>query len=383
MGKNARATTLKLPPADKSIQFIVFVLGAIGVVAVYSAFSFLARHKADGDTERFLIGHVARLIMALGIMGFVSLIPYRLLAKFSKIALLVSLVLLIAVHLVGVSQGGAQRWINFGAFGFQPSDLAKVALILYVGSLLSKKQEYIKGFSRAFLPIVLWVMATVFLIGMEDLSTAAMVVVTVGAMCFVGRVSLLHIGGLVMVCTVLATLLLLASPNRAARVEAYLGVNIFPHTAQEEVFNDQAEGFQARQARIAIANGGITGKGPGRSMQRDFLPAPYNDFIFAIITEEYGLIGAGVLLILFLWFLFRGMQRVARRAPDPLGFFLATGFTTMIVVYGFVHAGVSCGLLPVTGLPLPFVSYGGTSMMANGIMVGIILNISRYGDSTR
>jgi cell division protein FtsW len=117
--------------------------------------------------------------------------------------------------------------------------------------------------------------------------------------------------------------------------------------------------------------------GPGKSTQRDFLPTPYNDFIFAIIAEEYGLIGAFGLLFAFGLLLFQGFLRIARNAPDPLGAFLATGFTTLIVLYGFIHAGVSCGLLPVTGLPLPFVSYGGTSMLANGVMAGILLNISR------
>jgi cell division protein FtsW len=143
------------------------------------------------------------------------------------------------------------------------------------------------------------------------------------------------------------------------------------------VFSTQHEGYQAEQARIALAMGGLFGVGPGKSQQRDFLPAPYNDFIFAIIAEEYGMLGALALLGLLVVLLFRGFLRIARYAPDPLGLFLAVGFTTMLVLYGFIHAGVACGLLPVTGLPLPFVSYGGTSMVANGMMVGVLLNISR------
>jgi cell division protein FtsW len=176
----------------------------------------------------------------------------------------------------------------------------------------------------------------------------------------------------------LAWLLLLASPGRAARIEAYVGLKLFPNTTAEEVFSDQGEGYQSKQARIAIAMGGLTGVGPGKSMQRDFLPAPYNDFIFAIIAEEYGLVGAIALLGLFVILLFRGFLRIARHAPDPLGLLLAVGLVTMLVLYGFVHAGVSSGLLPVTGLPMPFVSYGGTSMLAAGIMIGILLNISRH-----
>jgi cell division protein FtsW len=154
-------------------------------------------------------------------------------------------------------------------------------------------------------------------------------------------------------------------------------MKLFPNTNTEQVFSEQGEGYQAKQARIAFAMGGLTGAGPGKSVQRDFLPAPYNDFIFAIIAEEYGVIGALGLLALFVVLLFRGFLRIARHAPDPLGLFLGVGFTTMVALYSFIHAGVSCGLLPVTGLPMPFVSYGGTAMIATGVMIGILLNISR------
>jgi len=159
-------------------------------------------------------------------------------------------------------------------------------------------------------------------------------------------------------------------------------MDLFPNTDTEQVFDQQAEGYQADQARIAIAMGGLTGMGPGKSIQRDFLPAPYNDFIFAIIAEEYGLMGAMGLLLLFCVLLFRGLLRIARHAPDPLGLFLGVGFTTTVVLYGFIHAGVASGLLPVTGLPMPLVSYGGTSMVTTGFMLGVLLNLSRQARST-
>lgn len=367
---------------DKYIIWTVLTLSAFGTVAVYSAISFLAQTKSDGNTERFLFQHLARVVLALGVMGLFSLVNYRLLARFSRIALVVSLMLLVAVQVVGVTSGGASRWITIGTLGFQPSDLAKVALILYVATLLVRKQEYIKGFNNAFIPIITWVLLTVVLIGIEDLSTAAMVLSVALIMCFVGRVSLLHLTALGLVGMLLATGLLMTSPNRAARVEAYLGVKIFPHTSEEEVFDTQAEGYQARQAEIAFALGGLTGVGPGKSIQRDFLPAPYNDFIFAIIAEEYGIVGAFGLLVLYLILLYRGILRIARGAPDPLGLILAVGLVCMLTIYGFVHAGVASGLLPVTGLPMPFVSYGGTSMLANGLMIGILLNIARQSSSS-
>lgn len=362
---------------DKHVLWSVLVLSAVGVVAVYSAISFLAETKSGGDTERFLFRHLVRLGLALGAMLLFSMLDYRKVARWSKIVLLGSLGLLVLVKFVGVAQGGAVRWLRYGAFGFQPSDIVKVALVLYVGVMLSKKQDYIKSFGRAFSPILFWIFASVALIGLEDLSTATLVLASVLTMCFVGRASVLHLSGLAAAGVLCAYLLLLASPGRAARIEAYVGVKLFPNTEAAEVFDTQNEGYQARQARIAFAMGGLTGKGPGKSTQRDFLPAPYNDFIFAIVAEEYGVLGALSLLSLFVLLLFRGFLRIARHAPDPLGLFLGVGCTTMVVLYGFVHAGVACGLLPVTGLPLPLVSYGGTSMIATGVLIGITLNVSR------
>jgi cell division protein FtsW len=364
-------------PADRYVVWVVLFLSALGVVAIYSAITFLAETKSGGDTERFLVRHVARVGLAFAVMLIFSGIDYHKLARFSRLALLFSLLLLVAVHMVGVASGGATRWIQFGSFGFQPSDLARAALILYVGVLLSKKQTYIKSFTRAFVPVFMWILGTAVLIGTEDLSTALMVLASAALMCFVARASVLHLGGLGAAACALALLLLLASPGRAARVESYLGVKIFPHTDSEEVLSAQDEGYQARQARIAFAMGGWTGVGPGKSVQRDFLPAPYNDFIFAIVAEEYGLAGALALLAAFVALLFRGFLRIARHAPDPLGLFISVGFTSTVVLYAFVHAAVACGLLPVTGLPMPLVSYGGTSMAATGMMLGILLNVSR------
>lgn len=369
-------------PSDKYVVWVVLALAAVGVAAVYSAVTFLAETKAGDDTEWFLVQHLIRVGAALGAAALFSLIDYRFLVRLSKAGLIGAIGLLVAVQVVGHSTGGATRWLQIGPVGFQPSDIAKVMLLLYVAVLLVQKQNYIKSFGRAFTPVFFWVLITVALIGIDDLSTAALVLTSVMLMCFVARVSIVQLGGLTAVCGTLAVLLLLASPERAARLEAYVGMDIFPHTDTEEVFSDRGEGYQAQQARIAFAMGGLTGVGPGKSVQRDFLPAPYNDFIFAIIAEEYGIIGALALLVLFCVLLFRGFLRIARHAADPLGLILGVGLTSMLVLYAFVHAGVACGVFPVTGLPLPFVSYGGTSMVTTGIMIGILLNISRHAKKT-
>lgn len=375
-----RARAAAMQPADKPVVWIVLALAAIGVVAVYSAIAFLAETKADGQAGLFLMRHLGRTALALLAVGAFSMLDYRLMARLSKPLLVASLALLVAVQAGGVMLGGATRWLTVGGVSFQPSDFAKVALILHLAVLLARKQSYIDDFHRGFLPLLFWAAPTLVLVGIEDLSTAAILAVAAVLMFFVARVRALHLAGVGAVLMVGVMLFLLASPPRAARVESWLGVNIFPHTEEAAVLSVQAEGYQARQSRIAIAMGGLTGVGPGKSVQRDFLPAPYNDFIFAIVAEEYGLIGGALLLMAFVVLLFRGMLRIARQAPDPLGLFLAVGITATLVLYGFVNAGVASGLLPVTGLPMPFVSYGGTSLLATGVMAGILLNISRQVD---
>ncbi len=372
--------TASLPrrPADRAVIWAVLALSAAGTLAVYSAVSFLAETKSGGDTEAFLFRHLLRVGLALGVAGALSLVNYRWLAKLSKLGLVLALGLLVAVQALGVVTNGAQRWLELGPVSFQPSDLAKVALILHVAVLLSRKQDYISDFARGFVPLLVWIAPTVLLIGMEDLSTAAVLSATMGVMLFVGRVRMVHMLAVGLAGAVLAVGFLASSPQRAARLEAWTGVELFASNDEHVAITGQDENYQADQARIAIAMGGLTGVGPGKSVQRDFLPAPYNDFILAIIAEEYGLIGALVVLFVFVWILGRGYLRVARGAPDPLGLFLATGLTTAVVLGGFVNAMVTCGLLPVTGLAMPFVSYGGTSMLATGAMVGILLNVSRH-----
>jgi cell division protein FtsW len=377
----AKTSTLTLPPMDKAVVAAVLLLAAVGVVAVYSATAFLAATAGDGDTEQFLFQHLARLALALGVAAACSFLDYRKLARFSKLFLLGALGLLAAVQVAGVASGGAVRWLEVGPLTFQPSDVAKVALLLHLAALLAKKQAYVEDFHRAFLPLAVWIGPTLVLIGIENLSTAAILLMAVAIMLFVGRVRLLHLAGTAVVFAALAALFLASSPQRAARLESYLGVSLFGNTDSTEVFDAQGEGYQADQARIAFALGGLTGVGPGKSVQRDFLPAPYNDFIFAIIAEEYGLVGATLLLLVFVYLLLRGYLRIARGAPDPLGLFLATGLTSAVVLYGFVNAAVASGLFPVTGLPMPFVSYGGTSLVATGAMVGMLLNISRHSQT--
>ena len=366
-------------PSDRYVLWSVAVLAAFGVVAVYSAITFLAASRGGAAPESFLFRHLIRTGLALVAMIVFSRLDYRSIVKWSMPALLISIGLLVLVQVAGVTVGGAERWLRIGNMTIQPSDIARVALILHVGYLLASKQLYIENFQRSFVPLLIWIIPTILLIGIEDLSSSAMLLSSLLIMAFVARTRILHLASLGLALASCAAVFLTVSPERLARVTSWAEAGIF--ASAEAGANDYSdEGYQARQARIAFAMGGLAGRGPGKSVQRDFLPAPYNDFIFAIIGEEYGIVGTTSLLILFCVLLFRGFIRIARSAPDPLGLFLAVGITTMITLYGFVNAGVACGLFPVTGLPMPFVSYGGTSLLASGVLVGILLNISRAGN---
>src|SRR5699024_11188941 len=274
----------------------------------------------------------------------------------------------------GTEVFGAKRYLSIGAFSFQPSSLAAVSLLTYLSALLAEKQDYIKDFKRSFVPILFWVLTTFVLIGIEDFGSASILLGICLLIMFVGRISMLQLGGLIIIGALGASLLIWKSPERQSRLDQYLEQVVEINSSNFNV----NQGYQTQQAYIAIAQGELFGVGIGKSTQRDFLPAPYNDFIFAIIAEEYGLAGSIILLLLFVIILYRGIAKIAKKAPDTHGNLLAVGCTLFIVLYGFVNAGVASGLLPVTGLPMPFVSYGGTSTLFAGLMIGILLNISKH-----
>lgn len=359
--------------SDRILLISVIILMVIGVLAVYSAIAYFAetKHTTAGS---LISGHITKLSVAFFLMLIVSKIDYHQIAKFSRPALILSWILLIAVLLFGTEVFGAKRSINVSGFSLQPSFFAAIALLIHVAVLLEEKQSYIKDFKRAFLPILFWVVITCGLIGVEDLSSAALLMGLSLIVMFVGRISTFQLSGLIAIGLVGGAILIWQSPERQSRIEQYLGQAVNMKTAELKI----GEGYQAQQAHIAIAQGQLTGVGMGKSTQRDFLPAPYNDFIFAIIAEEYGLIGSIALISLFTVILFRGIISIAKYAPDIIGTLMAVGCTLMIVLYGFVNAGVASGLLPVTGLPMPFVSYGGSSIFAAGIMVGLLMNISKH-----
>lgn len=359
--------------SDRVLLISVIILMVFGVLAVYSAIAYFA--ESNQTTAFSLVsGHIIKLAIAFSVLLISSKIDYHTTVKLSRLAIITSWALLILVMFVGNDVFGAKRSLSIGGFSFQPSAFAAVALLIHVSVLLAEKQNYIKDFQRAFMPIMFWVVITCGLMGIEDFSSAAILLGMCMLLMFVGRISTLHLGGLVLVGVLGGASLIALSPERQSRIDQYV-TQITDINSEE--FNVQ-EGYQAQQAHIAIAQGEIFGVGMGKSTQRDFLPAPYNDFIFAIIAEEYGLIGSISLMLLFTLILFRGIVVIAKNAPDTIGMLLAVACTLIITLYGFVNAAVASGLFPVTGLPMPFVSYGGSSMVFAGLMVGILLNISKH-----
>lgn len=364
--------------SDRLLLVSVIILMIFGVLAVYSSIAYFA--ESNGNSAGSLVaGHIVKLGIAFLVMLIASKIDYHTVAKLSRIGMVVSWVLLIATMIFGTELFGARRWLNVGGFSFQPASFASMALLIHLAVLLDEKQEYIKDFKRAFLPIMFWVVTTCALIGMEDFSSAAILMAMCLLLMFVGRISTVQLGTLLVIGAIGAAALVVHSPERQSRIDQYVD-QIADIKSRE--FNVE-EGYQAQQAHIAIAQGELFGVGIGKSTQRDFLPAPYNDFIFAIIAEEYGMVGSLSVILLFTVIMFRGIAVISKNAPDALGTLLAVGCTLSITMYGFINAAVASGLLPVTGLPMPFVSYGGTSMLFAGLMVGILMNISKHDRKKR
>jgi len=364
--------------SDRFLLMAVVALMIFGVLAVYSSIAYFAESRST-TAFSLVSGHIVKLGIAFVVMLIVSKINYHTLAKFSRLGMVASLVLLVAVLIFGEEAHGAKRALEIAGLSFQPSMVATVALLLHLCVLLSEKQEYVTSFSKTFLPSLFWIILTCALIGVEDFSTAGFLLALCLLIMFIGRISILQISILVILGVLGAGILLTRSEERMSRVQEYL-VQI------KDINTDKFagdEGRQAQQAQIAIAQGQLFGVGIGKSTQRDFLPAPYNDFIFAIIAEEYGIVGAMSLILTYTLILFRGIVFISRNAEDTLGSLLAVSCTLIIVLYGFVNAGVASGLLPVTGLPMPFVSYGGTSMVFAGLMIGILLNISKHHKDRR
>ena len=369
---------LKNIKGDKVIWIVVILLSIFSILAVYSSTGTLAYRKQSGNTEYYLVKHFLILAFGFALMYLTHLIKYTYYSRISQIGLILTVPLLLLTLFSGTTLNEASRWLTVPIINltFQSSDVAKLFLIMYLARVLSKKQEAIKQFRSGFLPVIVPVIIICALILPSNFSTAAILFVTCLVLMFIGRISLkyiLSLIGLGIASLALIFLLAKAFPDIFPRSETWISrVDTFIN--REEAGADA--NYQIEQAKIAIVSGGILGKAPGKSTQPNFLPHPYSDFIFAIIIEEYGLIGGGVVLLLY-WILFFRVIRITTKCQGNFGAFLAIGIGFSLVFQAMINMAVAVNLFPVTGQTLPLVSMGGTSIWFTSISIGIILSVSR------
>lgn len=362
---------------DKYIWMVLAVLSLISLLAVYSSTRTLAYRYHEGKTIFYLFKHGGVLFFGLSIAYLSHLVDYRYYSGIAKLLFYLSIPLLIYTLIFGVEINEAKRWISIPVINltFQTSDLAKLALIMYVSRSLSRRQDVIKSFKDAFLPIILPIVLVCFLIVPENLSSAMLLFMTCMLIMFIGRISIKYIAatcGLGIVGLALFIMISLVSGDKG-RVQTW---KVRTVDYIEMVKGTGTPSYQVQQANIAIAKGGIVRMAPGKSTQCNFLPHPYSDFIYATIIEEYGILGGVFVMFLYILLLYRVIKLV-KDSPRAFGALMAIGLTIYLVIQAFVHMGVSVNLLPTTGLTLPFVSMGGSSIWFNSFAIGIILSVSR------
>lgn len=352
---------------DPIIWLVVICLSVISILVVYSATGSLAYKQQGGNTEFYLIRHTLMVGLGLFVMWIAHKIDFRYYSKIAQVAMIISVPLLLYTWLYGSNINDASRWIQLPFVGlqFQPSDLAKMALIAGLAGMLAKRQQDIENIKESLIPMLLWCGAICGLIAMTNISTAILLFLTCMLLLFIGRVPVKYLAMLLVVGAFVG----LIAMKIGQRGETALS-RVKDFASQTEV------PYQAEQSYIAIATGGILGKGPGNSDQRNFLPHPYSDFVYAIIIEEYGMIGGLFVLFLYLILLYRGMKVMAN-SDRAFGGLLSAGLSFAIVIQALVNIGVVVGLGPVTGQTLPLISMGGTSLLFTGLSLGIILSVSR------
>jgi len=381
---------LKQTKGDQVIWGVVLILSFISLLAVYSSTGSLA-YRMEKNASYYLIKQLMVLVLGVLIIYWVHKINYTKFAGVAIVLYLLSLPLLFYTLFFGTKLNEGSRWIRLPLINltFQTSDLAKLALFMFLARMLSVKQNSIKDFKKGFMPVLIPVLLTCALIAPANLSTALMLGFTCCILFFIGRVQVKHIM-LLAVAGVIGVVLLftvskLTGFGRAStwqqRIEDFSGKK---KAGADNVKGLAAEAkqqgtYQVMQAKIAIANGGLTGRGPGNSLQRNFLPHPYSDFIYSIIIEEYGLVGGAIIIMLYLLFLWRSIL-IFRRCPYAFGAFLAVGLSITLVFQAMLNMAVNVHLVPVTGLTLPMVSMGGSSIWFTSIAIGIVLSVSKYVD---
>lgn len=358
------------PGTGRQVLLIALVLVGLGVVMVYSSSSALASSRYH-DSGFFLDRQILRALIGVAIMFAASMVPVAAWRRLARPLLLFSFGLLILVLMVGEGRG-AQRWLPFtiplmrAGLSFQPSEFVKLALVLYLADVLVRKGDVMGEWGAGLLPRVAVIgAAQVLIILQPDLGTALAIGAIALAMLWLGGAGFLHVAAVALAAVPVAVLSVLRSPYQIERLTSFLNGG-----------DPQGAGFQVTQSLLALGSGGPLGVGLGNSMQKHYLPEPHTDFVFAFVGEELGLAGTLSVMALFVALALHGL-RIARRASTDHGFLVAAGITIMITAYAVLNTGVATGLLPTTGLPLPFISYGGSSLVCNLAGVGILAAVAR------
>lgn len=377
---------------DRVIWGIVVILTLVSLLVVYSSTGSLA-YKYSKSTESYLFKQFAFIVLGLLVIYFAHRVNYTIYAKVAKILFLISIPLMIYTFFFGAKINEGSRWIKLPIINMtmQTSDLAKLALFMYLSLLLSRKQNVIKDFKKGFIPVITPVAIICVLIAPANLSTALLVGATSFLLMFIGRVSTKHIllsAGIAAIPVAFLLLLAVTTYNKqthkadmpaifdAGRIKTWVGrIQTFLYSGSNT--DEQSDKvYQINQAKIAVANGGWLGRGPGNSEARNFLPHSYSDFIYAIIIEEYGLFGAAFMVFIYLLFLFRCI-RLYQKCPYAFGAFLALALSFTLVIQAIANMGVAVNLFPNTGVTLPLVSMGGSSFLFTCLSIGIILSVAR------
>ncbi len=363
---------------DKVIWAIMMLLSLISVLVVYSAVVTLAHKFKQGNSEYYLIKHFVIIVLGFGIAYVFHKLKYTVFAKVAQIGFLLCVPLLLYTLLRGVSAGDASRWIEIPGIGltFQSSDVAKIMLLLYVARVLTIKQDELKEFKGVIKLLLLPIGLICALILPANFSTAALLFLNCLCLLFIGRIRtkfMLYILGACLAFASLLTVVVLKFPEAIPRGSTWKA------RIENFISGDTKTNYQSDQAKIAVANGGVIGKGPGNSTQRAFLPQASSDFIYAIIIEEYGLLTGFIMLFLYMILLFRGI-RILRDTDKTFGGLIAIGLSFSLVFQALINMAVAVNLFPVTGQPLPMVSMGGTSIWFTMVAMGIILSVSRSNE---
>jgi len=358
---------------DKQLLIYLIILTVIGTIMLYSASWYESFATSNGRTEMyFLQNHLKRLLIGVLLLFVFIIIDYRSLKKIAPYLIVISIFLLIITKLFylinGFSWYKPARWLDLGPFSLQTSDIARFSIIIFISYYVDKKRENLKKFQLGLLPAIILITIIMSLIIIQpDYSTALMIGIIGVLILFVGGAKIEHLTLTAAGALSIGIPILLSREYRRQRIFSFLGIG-----------ENSDVGYQANQSLISLGNGGFFGVGLGNSIEKNhFLPTPHTDFIFAIIGEELGFfIGTVPVLTLFLLIFLRGLN-VAKNCTDPFGVFLAVGISFNLILYAFVNAAVVTGLFPVTGLPMPMVSYGGSGMVINMALMGILLNISQ------